>query len=80
MNYGSPNQQDNLQFYTNAYSDAASASPNASYSMNTDYYGTSTSYPPIPPAKEIDFYAAFGTGGYPGEPPLLEGKGECQLR
>jgi len=64
---------DNLQFYTNTYSD-----PNA-YAANVGSYYSQNDANVYTPGYHQggstgSFWSAFGTGGFADEPPLLEGE------
>ena len=66
MNYPTP-QTDSLQFSQYSYADNTNNQPyyanaSSSYTNNSDY-----AQPPV-----ISWAAAFSTGGYDNEPPLLE--------
>lgn len=67
---------DNLQYYQGEYSqDSSAVSPSYSYQASNSQEYDTYAYPPPAgaPQVEVSFLAALGSGGLPGEPPLLEG-------
>ncbi|KAJ1942983.1 hypothetical protein EC988_006352 [Linderina pennispora] len=62
-------QTDGFEFYQTQYSDPSAAQANM-HGTGDDFYASS--YGTAAPLVERSFLAAFGTGGFPNEPPLLE--------
>lgn len=69
--YGQPAQ--NLQFIHGQYDTPAFASGGISGSMTPQTGASTYSYGNEREGLSKGLLAAFGTSGYPGEPPLLEG-------
>ncbi|CAG8506830.1 26443_t:CDS:1 [Gigaspora margarita] len=65
--YGSP---ETLQFYSTPY-----GYPNNAYIQQSSSYYAQQPYPAYNNGGNTGgFWSAFGTGGFPGEPPLLDGR------
>ena len=58
--------KDQLNFYPSQFQDPAAYAPSSPY--NQQYQFTTPQY-----AGPVSIWAAFGSGGLPNEPPLLEG-------
>lgn len=75
--YGAP-AANNLQFYSSSYGDPAGHSGHSTPSQNYNYGMNSGGFSAGPAgadgARQLStgLLAAFGTGGYEDEPPLLE--------
>ncbi|KAI8320441.1 Yip1-domain-containing protein [Martensiomyces pterosporus] len=68
---GGPSQSDGLEFYQTQYADpAASAGGVGIHGSADEFYASS--YGAATPIVERSWLAAFGTGGFPNEQPLLE--------
>ncbi|KAJ1725813.1 hypothetical protein LPJ53_000074 [Coemansia erecta] len=63
------NQADGLEFYQTQYTDPSSSGVGAHGSADEFY---ASSYGTAMPIVERSWLAAFGTGGFPNEPPLME--------
>ncbi|OLY79248.1 Protein YIPF5 [Smittium mucronatum] len=61
---------DGLDFYQSNYQDSFGTNPNGFNAPQGDY--SLNAYNEAPRMVEISLLAAFGTGGFPNEPPLLE--------
>ncbi|KAJ2226730.1 hypothetical protein H4R99_005335 [Coemansia sp. RSA 1722] len=69
--YGNSAPTDGLEFYQTQYADPSSSASGVGASGSADEFYTS-SYGTAMPIVERSWLAAFGTGGFPNEPPLLE--------
>ncbi|KAJ1813143.1 hypothetical protein LPJ56_003563 [Coemansia sp. RSA 2599] len=67
--YGGGNQPDGLEFYQTQYADPSAAGVGVQGSADEFY---TSSYGTAMPIVERSWLAAFGTGGFPNEPPLME--------
>ncbi|KAJ2370065.1 hypothetical protein H4S02_007595 [Coemansia sp. RSA 2611] len=69
--YAGSNPNDGLEFYQTQYADPSStAAGPAAHGSADDFYASS--YGTAMPIVERSWLAAFGTGGFPNEPPLME--------
>ncbi|KAJ3127148.1 hypothetical protein HK098_006693 [Nowakowskiella sp. JEL0407] len=62
---------DDLQFTQFSYSERG-GSTNTTNTAYPSYPDTTSTYNPGPNGPQVSYYAAFSTGDYPDEPPLLE--------
>ncbi|KAJ2749867.1 hypothetical protein IWQ56_007144 [Coemansia nantahalensis] len=69
--YAGGNPNDGLEFYQTQYVDPASTAAGAAVHGSADEFYAS-SYGTAMPIVERSWLAAFGTGGFPNEQPLLE--------
>ncbi|KAJ1642518.1 hypothetical protein J3B02_005341 [Coemansia erecta] len=67
--YTAGNQPDGLEFYQTQYADPSAPGVGAQGSADEFY---TSSYGTAMPIVERSWLAAFGTGGFPNEPPLME--------
>ncbi|KAI0241241.1 hypothetical protein L0F63_006449, partial [Massospora cicadina] len=67
-------QGDNLQYYQGEYTQNSGATSPYEYRSGTPQNYDAYAYPPPAgaPQVEVSLLAALGSGGLPGEPPLLE--------
>ncbi|KAJ2453397.1 hypothetical protein EV183_002254 [Coemansia sp. RSA 2336] len=68
---GNSNLNDGLEFYQTQYTDPSSTATGAGAQGSADDFYAS-SYGTAMPIVERSWLAAFGTGGFPNEPPLME--------
>ncbi|KAJ2726471.1 hypothetical protein GGI07_000609 [Coemansia sp. Benny D115] len=61
---------DGLEFYQTQYTDPSSTQGTGGHGAADEFYATS--YGGAMPIVERSWLAAFGTGGFPNEPPLME--------
>ncbi|KAJ2502768.1 hypothetical protein GGH96_000785 [Coemansia sp. RSA 1972] len=69
--YSGSNPNDGLEFYQTQYADPSSTATGTGVQGSADEFYAS-SYGTALPIVERSWLAAFGTGGFPNEPPLLE--------